>query len=106
MSRTHHTDPYLLRHARLEGRKIPKDWRDRWDFRNCPVFSRDPEGWESWWNDRPGERWIWWDHRPTRLDRRIGHKRMRQAVRASIKHEDYDRIPTRMAEVWDWWTYL
>lgn len=94
MSRTHNTDPYLIRAARSQGRSIPKDWRERWSYKHAPRWS-DFEAFQEFEADRPyvqrgdadPERYSY------REEERACRGSIRMRERECISHEDWDGFP-------------
>lgn len=104
MSRSYHTDPYMIRAYSANGRKVDADWRTRWEYQNSPPYFT-PEH-EEWKRDRP-DLPIW--NSPTkgkressRGDRTINHRRIRARERECIAHQDYDGIPKITKSWFDW----
>lgn len=95
MSRTYKTAPWTVRAAKLEGREVPKDWRERWDHSKCPRVT-DVPAWDAWWNDRPSMPVHLMGRgrgRSTGWERNMYERKLRAGTRDAINRGEYDECP-------------
>lgn len=110
MSRTIKDMPYPIRHAKWQGRKVPKDWRSRWSWR-APVpdeYMDAADGnWsharDLWQNDLPVGRWDFYGEVPSDFRRDL-NRAYRAKTNQMVREGRYDEIerPRRNA-AWLYW---
>lgn len=93
MSRTYKDAPYWVRAYRHEKRAIPKDWRNKTDWRLNRLNGVD---WQQHWNAIPGSFWDYYDgiHNPSvKFYAREENRKIRHTSKTMIRAGRYDDTP-------------